>query len=99
MLIKKGSIFLVTEGAYSDYQTDMLCKAITDIDVMALQSEYLALYPKQSKDFSFDEYQFCEWLVDDKKVCKMLEYSEWHLGDYSEIDFSVNYHKAIGGTR
>ena len=104
MLIKKGSIFLVTEGEYPDWQVDMLrkidmlCEAIIDIDVMALRSEYLVLYPEQSSAFLFNESQFCKWLVIDKKACKKIDYFDWQLGEYPDVDFSVDYHKAIGGT-
>lgn len=90
MFIKKGSMFLLTDGEYSDYEAITLCKATTDIDVMALRAEYMALYPEQNKDYSFRESQFCKWLVVDKKVCKELDYFEWHLGSYSKADFSLN---------
>ena len=90
IVIKKGSIILVTDGEYSDYETIMFCKAIADIDVIALRSEYMALYPEQKKPYSFEEFNFCKWLVVDKKICEELNCFEWNLGGYAEADFSID---------
>ena len=90
MFIEKGSMFLFTAGTTgSDYEVITFCKATSNIDVIALRVEYLALYPEQEKDYFFKESQFVEWLVVDKKVCEKLDYFEWHLGFYSIVNFSL----------
>lgn len=93
MNIKKGSFFALTNGCYSDYEMVTICKATQDIDVSALHDEYLSLRPEQAKEFRFKDDEFIKWLIVDKKVCKELDYFEWHLGNYSDGEFSLDERK------
>jgi hypothetical protein len=79
-MIPKGTLFLLTEGEYSSYYCITLCKAIVDIDVEALKSEYLKLHHEQLEDYKFRTTMFVRWFLVDKRLAQELEYTEWHLG-------------------
>lgn len=74
MKIKQGEIILLTDGEYSDYEVNTLCKATKDIDVMALRLEYLELFPKEVEPYSFKVSHFLKWLVVDKCVADEIKY-------------------------
>ena len=88
-ILKKGTFFVLTTGEYSDYEMITLCIATTDIDVIALRSEYLEINPEQDEAFSFETGDFVKWLIVDKKVCQELDYFEWHVDRYHSV-FSVD---------
>ena len=86
MIIEKESLFFITHGGHGEYEVLKLCKAIADIDVMALKSEYLGIYPDQ-EDIP-DRGRFIEWLKE-KRVCVELSYFEWYLGEHGYANFWV----------
>ena len=88
MNIKKGSLFVITSGEYSDYQMITLCKATQYIDVSALRTEYLALSADGKWHWN-DNNKFVKWLIVDRKACKELDYSEFYLGGYGDEEFEV----------
>ena len=88
VIIKKGTLFLLTDGEHLDYKAIMLCKIMQNIDIRALQDEYMALYLEQNEYYHFRQLQFIKWLID-KNICKELDYLEWCLGGYDTTVFSL----------
>jgi hypothetical protein len=88
-MIKKGSLFIITSGEYSDYELVTICKALCDIDVQGAKAEYLQAYPEQGEDYKFRYGKFVTWLINEKRIAKELDYFEWHTDDYGIVDFSV----------
>ena len=88
-IIKKGELFMFSEGNYSDYQINAVCRAKKNIDIEAAKQEYFELYPKQEEDYAFEPYRFIKWIIVDKDLAEeIIQYKEWYLGEYS-ADFSL----------
>ncbi len=87
--IRKDSLFLVTLGEYDDYRVWGVYKANMDIDITALHSEYMTLYPEEGEEHRFNSEQFLEWLEYTKEACRELEYVEFYLGSYSTASFEI----------
>ena len=85
-IIKKGKLFVMTHGEYSDYELMTICKASQDIDVFALQEEYLENFKKEGWQ---TVPNFIKWLTVDKNVAEEFLYTEWHLGTYGNIVSSL----------
>ena len=88
MVIKKGELFILTSGEYSDYDLMAVCRADEDIDIEALGDEYLQSRPEERKRYHFGQYRFAKWLLVDKRVITEVPYKEWHTGSYS-MDFTL----------
>ncbi len=86
--IKKETMLVLSAGKYSDYMVIAIGKAIQDIDVEQLRSEYFKLYPEQKKSYGLKPSQFLSWLITDKKVIEEMNYEEWWFSDYHEPTIS-----------
>ena len=84
-IIKSGTYFLITTGAYSDYSVSALYCAKRDADTESLLKEYLELYPEQKEDYEFKPHRYMKWLLVDKDIADEIPFAEYHLGDYSSI--------------
>lgn len=88
-VIPKGAIFTITTGEYSDYETWAVCRALKEIDVDAIQEEYLAEHPGERKEYRFKEERAISWLINEKNYAEEMNFFELHLGDYSTADFCL----------
>ena len=88
MKIKKGEIFLFSNGEYSDYEIVTICKAKNDIDIETLKEEYIKNNPDEKEDY-FEYYKFVKWIIVDKRLADEIEYKEWYLGEYGIADFNL----------
>lgn len=91
-IIPEGMLFTITAGEYSDYETITLCRAQKEIDVSALQEEYLLLNEDQRGDLKFNTFAMINWLINHTDYVEELDFSEMHTGDYSTADFSCTPH-------
>jgi len=82
IVIERGSLFVLSSGEYSDYQIYAVCRAKCDIDLEALEDEYLASHPEQRRRYGISFYEFISWLIAQKQVAEELDYQEWYLGAY-----------------
>ncbi|MBX9582444.1 MAG: hypothetical protein K2X87_19240 [Gemmataceae bacterium] len=82
-IIPRGTVFTVTSGAYSDYSVLAVCRAVADIDTSAELAGYLKLWPEQKKDYSFHEFQFLAWLLNERRLAEEVPFMEFHVGTYS----------------
>ena len=89
-IIPKGAVFSVTAGVYSGYYTLALCKALTEIDIKAMQEEYLSERPEQNKKHRLKEREVIAWIVNEKRYAEEIDFCELHLGDYSTADFMLS---------
>ena len=74
--ISKGSIFVLTNGAYADYELVGVFEALEDIDKRKLHNEYLKAHPEQ--EMYLDAGCFKDWLENDKaKAIRTIEVNIW----------------------
>ncbi len=88
-IILAGTLFVITDGEYDDYGIRTLCKAEVDIDIDALQLEYLGKYPSNAADYEFQEDLFILWLIE-KEYASELEMHELHIGSYGIINLEYS---------
>jgi hypothetical protein len=97
MKIPKGRIFIISTGEYSDYDVQTIFQAKEDLDAAELSQEYLKLFPTEAVLYSLCFTKFIHWLMNIKAVVEEIDYSEWHLGDYStltpEVDERRGYYR------
>lgn len=74
----RGSILVMTTGAYSDYHIVGFLVAVADLDLPKLAQQYVGENPKDN-----DQYEFPTWLVS-RGLAMPVENSEIHLGEYGE---------------
>jgi len=90
MTIPKGTVFLVTQGEYSDYRVNGLYQANHDLDEAALFAEY----PYRHKWPYIYEHEgsveFEDWLEAAGHISP-VEHWGWHLGDYRLGDTKDTY--------
>ena len=85
-IIPKGTLILVTQGAYSDYGIDGFYRAEKDIDIPGLLKEYLLAHPEQEGDYAFLASGFLTYLyARDPALLEEISFAELHLGDYSNV--------------
>ncbi len=86
-IIKKGTLFTVTDGEYSSYRVESVCRALVDIDVADAEKEYLD-YPKErSKIGLIERVSVTYWLTLVKMVATELDFAELHTGDDDGVKF------------
>jgi len=88
-IIPFGTIFIITDGDWSDYTIHVLCKALKKINILDIQREYLAKYPKQKEDYEFNISQFIAWLVNDMHYAEEIDFEELWLGPGDYRDFEL----------
>lgn len=95
MFIPKNRTFIISSGCYSNYDVQTICVAKQDIDVNSLKSEFDVLWEKEYQqredEWRYNKFTiFIHFLINQKNVVDELEYSEFHIGDYSgDIDLSL----------
>ena len=83
--IPENTFFIVSHGAYSDYQIWAFCKSKKEIKLKELLLEYLQDNPNQKERYHYDASQFMAWL-NTKDLYEEIPYFEFHLGDYGEVN-------------
>ena len=67
-IIPKGTLVAISEGEYSDYRIEALGEAVANLDLKALEKEFLAL-PEAEEGTSWDtSRKFLRWLIVDKEL-------------------------------
>ena len=82
--VRKGDIFTITTGCYSDYTIDGVFRAREDFNPDALLADYGARFPEQQGRYKFEEAQFVAELVRLQIIEQVEGVREWHLGDYGD---------------
>ena len=86
MIIKKGMFFTVSDGEYSNYCINALCKALKDFDITELEKEYENVAVGDDYIDAPDEYGkrpgIVHWLVNIKGLAKDFNFCDFHI-DYS----------------
>jgi len=72
--IKKGNLFILTEGAYSEFYVAAICIALEDIDEEKLKKEYKQF--KKENEFNYREKTIFQWLLDIRKCAKEFNFGE-----------------------
>lgn len=78
----RGSVIVLTSGAYSNFGIDGLIVAAVDLDFSALAKQYVS---KGDSGESKDYYGFTAWLIS-SGYAMPVEHSQVHLGDYEFSD-------------
>jgi len=84
-IIPNKSLFLLTEGCYSDYSFKSLFKAKQDLDLDDLEQQFKARYRDQRD--SFELSNFAKWLAEEG-FAKQIGIGELHCGTYSTMKLS-----------
>lgn len=84
-IIPKGTLFIMSSGAYSAYSVRALCRATSDIDADALREEFLSGNPYQRERYNFEPAAFIAFVAA-KGLFEEMHYGELHLGDYGDPD-------------
>ena len=87
MKIKKGELFLLSCGTYSDYDVKCLCRALVDIDCKNLVSAFRADNPDFKQYDS--ESKVIHWMINVKKMAEEVQRKELWLGDYGDLNIQV----------
>jgi hypothetical protein len=82
MPIPKGYIFYFSSGEYSDYNVPGVFRALKEINPDYFLERYLSEFPEQREEYSFERYQFINWLLN-QDLIESIDHLEWHLDNYS----------------
>lgn len=101
-IIKKGELFILTEGEYSDYQIITLCRALTDLNTANLLNEFTGeerkIGPLKINPYEYWERprdsNFPNWIMNVKKVAEEVPLTEWHYETYNEM--SADIYRLVG---
>lgn len=88
MPIPAGTEFRVTSGEYSDFGVIASYRALVEIDTEKVQEEYLKANPKARENYSFNPYEFVNWL-EKTDLVEPIDQWEWHVGNYGIISTYV----------
>ncbi|MBT9164973.1 MAG: hypothetical protein DDT23_00984 [candidate division WS2 bacterium] len=86
MLIKKGSMVLMSYREYPDLKILALVKINKNIETDEICKEYLLERPEEKEMYRFQSYRFVKWFVD-KKYGDEIEYVEWFVGAYGILGY------------
>lgn len=75
---------MFSSGEYSDYRVYGLTVAKKTFNPEALCNEYIELYPEQTEQYSFKEYEFLKFL-EGKNLVETVPYMEWYMSSYGNI--------------
>jgi hypothetical protein len=83
MVLKKGEVIVLTEGAYSSFHINGFIVALKDFDL----GEKARGYAKETGNYDDNEQLegFVAWLIT-KELALPIEYRTIHLGDYNYFD-------------
>lgn len=84
-MIKKDELLVLTTGEWSDYEMITICKALVDLDIEVLQSEYIKRYNRVDAS-SVISSRFVTWLIS-KQFMVELSYRELHFSSYHRDRF------------
>ena len=83
-IIKKGELFLVTNGEYSDYGIRALLKATENIYVEVEINEFLRERDKK-ENYCFDTSGFMNWLIIRRAIAIEIKALEFWTTSYSSF--------------
>jgi len=82
MDLKKGELFVITHGAYSDYELIVLVRAKEDLNIEQLINKFNEKYTenKEPHTYPLNSYKLINWLVNIESCVEELELKELNLG-------------------
>lgn len=82
---KKGSLILLAEGCYSDYQVGPMLRAIKDLDLKALAAEFIPNAPIKWERPNASASSFALWLTTNGWA-EEVEYAEESVDNGYDFD-------------
>lgn len=82
--MKKGELFIVTTGEYSDYGIAAKFEALQQFSADAELAQWVKDHPESSEKYHFNSTKFLQWL-ETRGLVKEATIREWHLESYSSL--------------